>query len=240
MGDWVQSRNINGEYGYLNMKTGEFRTSIPTQSTVQRTVSKTQGGQTNRQVKHRAAVKKIKSVTRNRAMGNIEMFYSPYSHSNIPAFTPRISANIAAHEGLHSATIRNIQGLSFPRLTENNKYYIGMNKHMHQIIGAPAAKKMSDAMSRKIHKNRQQLGPNPGPDDLSHMYWEGNPEEYLAEFQSFKRQYGLTGKFSELDPQNETKFLQQASYRFDMPEQDIADVMEGIDKFYGALGWYAK
>jgi len=29
MGEWIRSRGINGEYGYLNIKTGEFRTNLP-------------------------------------------------------------------------------------------------------------------------------------------------------------------------------------------------------------------
>lgn len=29
MGDWIKSRGVNGEYGYLNIKTGEFSTTLP-------------------------------------------------------------------------------------------------------------------------------------------------------------------------------------------------------------------
>ena len=29
MGEWIEGRGINGEYGYINIKTGEFRTTLP-------------------------------------------------------------------------------------------------------------------------------------------------------------------------------------------------------------------
>lgn len=43
MGEWIQTRGISGEYGYQNMRTGEFRTTMPTESTVSRTTTNSTG-----------------------------------------------------------------------------------------------------------------------------------------------------------------------------------------------------
>lgn len=43
MPDWIQARGINGERGYLNTKTGAFRTTVPTESTISRTTTNSTG-----------------------------------------------------------------------------------------------------------------------------------------------------------------------------------------------------
>lgn len=43
MGEWIRTRGISGEYGYQNMRTGEFRTTMPTESTVSRTTTNSTG-----------------------------------------------------------------------------------------------------------------------------------------------------------------------------------------------------
>ncbi len=43
MGDWILTRGVNGEYGYVNTSTGQFRTSIPVESTTNSTTSRSIG-----------------------------------------------------------------------------------------------------------------------------------------------------------------------------------------------------
>lgn len=58
MGDWIYTRGPSGEYGYINLKTGQFRSSRPLEGTIQRTAENSVGyRQGTQQGRNQAAAK---------------------------------------------------------------------------------------------------------------------------------------------------------------------------------------
>ena len=75
MGDWIHTTDINGNKGWLNIKTNQFRTTAPSQGTIQQNTARYLGYRPNVKADRiKAAVKMAKSYNSRQ--------YKPHNHSD--------------------------------------------------------------------------------------------------------------------------------------------------------------
>lgn len=75
MGDWIHTTDINGNKGWLNIKTNQFKTTAPSQGTIQQNTARYLGYRPNVKADRiKAAVKMAKSYNSRQ--------YQPHNHSD--------------------------------------------------------------------------------------------------------------------------------------------------------------